>query len=293
MSDGALPAWLANPTAVVDAPSRRSHRFLGKTLTQLQDLLAAIAEPPVRLAALDPRVKLITAFVVLVVVALLRSPLSLTVAAVLAVLGAVGVGAGRVLISVAGPITAITAIVMVPALTTLVRPGPTVLWLGSWGGHPVGLTSSGLINLWLVLARVLASLAVVVLLTRTTSWLRLTAALRGLGAPTAFVLIATMAQRYLWVLTRSVMEVLLARRARSVGGASGAEDRAFVGGSVGALFVRSNELADQVYQAMVARGFSGKLADPSPGRLRWSDVAAGLIVIAMSLALLWGDLVVR
>lgn len=293
MSDGALPTWLATPTTVIEAPRRRPHRFLRKTLTQLQDLLASISEPPGRLAGFDPRVKLIAAIVVLVVIALLRSPVSLTVAAVLAVVGAACVGAGRVLVTVAAPIVALTAVVMLPALTTLVRPGPTVLWLGSWGGHPIGLTSSGLINLWLVLARVLASLAVVVLLTRTTSWLRLTAALRGLGAPTAFVLIATMAQRYLWVLTRSVMEVLLARRARSVGGASGAEDRAFVGGSVGALFVRSNELADQVYQAMVARGFSGRLADPSPGRLRWSDVVAGLVVIAVSLALLWGDLIVR
>lgn len=293
VNDPALPAWLATPTPTVEQPARRPHRFLRKTLAQLQGLLASISEPPGRLAEFDPRIKLITAVVVLVIVSLLRSPLSVTTAAILAVLGAVSVGAGRVLLALAAPITALTAIMLLPAVTTLVRPGATVVSLGAWGGHPIGLTQSGLINLWLVLARVVASLAVVVLLTRTTSWLRLTAALRGLGAPTAFVLIATMAHRYLWVLAHSVMEVMLARRARSVAGTNGSDDRAFVGGSVGALFVRSNELADQVYQAMVARGFTGRLADPTPGRLRWSDVVAGLAVIATSLALLWGDLVVR
>lgn len=288
-----LPDWLESPAEVPAAPPRHQHRFLAKTIGQLDRLLTAVSEPPRSLAAFDPRVKLITALVILVILALLHDPRLLGVAAATAVLGAGAAGTGRELLSLAAPITAMTAVVMLPATTSLMRPGAIVLVLGGSNEQPWGLTASGLTNLWLVMARVIASLAVVVILTRTTSWLRLTASLRSIGAPPAFVLVATMAHRYLWVLGRSLVELLQARRARSIGGAAGAEDRAFVGGSVGALFLRSSELADQVHQAMVARGFTDRLIDPTPGRLGWGDIAWGAAVIAAGLGLLWGDLIVR
>jgi len=288
-----LPDWLAAPTVGVDAPQRRPHRFLRKSLGQVERLLAILSEPPGRLADFDPRVKLITALLVLVAFALMHDPRLLSVAAVMVVVGAVAAGAGRALLGIVVPVSVVTAVVMLPATTSLVRPGTIVLPLGSWAEQAVGLTATGLTGWWLVLARVVASLAVVVVLTRTTSWLRLTAALRSIGAPAGFVLIATMAHRYLWVLGRSLADLLQARRARSIGGATGGEDRAFVGGSVGALFVRSNELADQVHQAMTARGFTGRLVDPTPARLRWTDVAWGCAVVAAAVGLLWGDVVVR
>ncbi len=293
MTTTALPDWLAAPTAAAEAPQRRPHRFLRKSLAQVERLLAILSEPPARLAEVDPRVKLVTALVVLVVLAFIHDPRLLSLAAFMLSVGAVAAGAGRALAGIATPIAAMTAVVLLPATTSLVRPGVLAVALGAWDGRPVGLTVAGLTSAWLVLARVLASLAVVVLLTRTTSWLRLTAALRAIGAPAAFVLIATMAHRYLWVLGRSVVDLLQARRARSIGGATGREDRAFVGGSVGALYVRSNELADQVHQAMVARGFTGRLADPTPSRIRGVDLVIGAAIITASLGLLWGDIVVR
>lgn len=288
-----LPDWLAAPTTPVVASPRRPHRFLRRSVSQLERLLATLSEPPTRLADVDPRVKLVTAVALLVVLAVMQDPRLLTVAALVACVGAVAAGAGRALIGVAGPIALMTAVVLLPATTSLVRPGVIAVAWGVWDGRPLGFTVVGLTSAWLVLARVVASLAVVVVLTRTTSWLRLTAALRGIGAPAAFVLIATMAHRYLWVLGRSVVDLLQARRARSIGGATGREDRAFIGGSVGALYVRSNELAEQVHQAMVARGFTGRLADPTPSRIRWVDLAIGGAIIVAGLGLLWGDLIVR
>jgi cobalt/nickel transport system permease protein len=288
-----LPDWLAAPTAVIDTPRRRPHRFLRKSLGQVERLLATLSEPPGRLAGFDPRVKLVTALVVLLVLALVHDPRLLSIAAVVTVVGALAAGVGRTLAMIVAPISAVTALVMLPATSSLVRPGVIVVPLGTWVGRPWGLTAAGLTSWWLIVARVVASLAVVVVLTRTTSWLRLTAALRSIGAPGGFVLIATMAHRYLWVLGRSVVDALQARRARSIGGATGREDRAFIGGSVGALFLRSNELADQVHQAMVSRGFTGRLIDPAPGRLRGADLIWGLAVAAAAAALLWGDLLVR
>jgi cobalt/nickel transport system permease protein len=283
-----LPAWLTTPSAVV-VPERPQHVFLARALGQAERLTAALAPDEASRGRWDPRVKLISALATLVVLALLHSPLTLTGSAAVLVVLAGRHRVARSLAAIATPVVVMTAVLLVPATLSLVRPGTVVvpLWQGA------GLTGEGLRNAWIVLARVLACVTVAVLLTRTTSWLRLTAALRGIGVPAGFVLVATMAHRYLGVLLECFTDLLLARRSRSLGGARGAQDRGFVGATVAALLHRSGELADEVHQAMVARGFTGRLRDPAPRPLRIGDVVLGLGALAASGLLLWGDLLVR
>jgi cobalt/nickel transport system permease protein len=283
-----LPDWLAIPSSVV-VPERRQHVFLRRTLAQAERLAATLAPDEASHGTWDPRVKLVSAVVVLVVLALLHSPWTLTaaLAALLALSARHRVAGG--LAAVATPVLVMTAVLVAPATLSSVLPGTVVLPL--WPG--TGPTSQGLQNAWILLSRVLACLAVAVLLTRTTSWLRLMAALRAIGVPAGFVLVATMAHRYLGVLLECFTDLLLARRSRSLGGVTGTEDRGFVGATVGALLIRSGELADEVHQAMVARGFTGRLRDPAPRPLRTPDVLTGLGCLVASGLLLWGDALVR
>jgi cobalt/nickel transport system permease protein len=150
-----------------------------------------------------------------------------------------------------------------------------------------------------MLGRVVCSLAVLVLLTRSTPWLRLMSALGALGLPRAMVMIATMAHRYLIVLADVLADHLLARRARTVSGTRGRDDRAFVGASVAALLTRASALADEVHQAMVARGYDGRpprgpaaAGRPTAGvRLRTAAASGALLVPAILLVI--GDVLAR
>lgn len=271
----------------------REHPFLRRSVHHAETLLAELSEQRTEPGRMDPRVKLLGSLVLLVALALLHSPLLLTAAAAGLVVCSIITSTWRTLVALAAPVLAFTAVLLVPATLSVVRPGTVVVALWTSSGVPQGLTDAGLRNAWIVLARVLSCLAVAVLLTRTTSWLRLMSSLRTVGAPAAFVMIATMANRYLAVLLDGFIDLLLARRARSVGGATWREDQSFVGGTIGALYVRSNELADQVHQAMVARGFTGRLADPAPRPLRLRDLLLGAATVLAAVALLWGDVLVR
>lgn len=283
-----LPGWLAEPVPVV-IPERRPHRFLRKTLARLEHLTLALGPGGSARGRWDPRVKLASALVVLVALALLHNPVLISAAGIALILLAARHRVAGSLAVVATPALLMTLVLVAPATLSAVRPGTVVVPLWPDGG----MTAEGLRNAWIVLARVLACLTVAVLLTRTTSWLRLLAALRAVGAPAGFVLVATMAHRYLSVLADAFADLLLARRARSVGGATAAEDRHFVGAAVGALLGRSGDLAEEVHQAMVARGFSGRLRDPAPRPLAAVDLLLGLGCVAASALLLWGDVVVR
>lgn len=287
-----LPDWLAVP-AEVAPPARRQHPFLRASLRRAEALAATVHADDGAIDRLDPRMKLVGSLMVLVVLAVLRSPWILTGAMLVLVGLAAARGVGRPLRVVATPVLVMTGVLLLPATLSIVRPGSAVVPLWSRAGSVEGMTDLGLRNAWMVLARVLACLTVAVLLTRTTSWLRLMASLRAIGTPAGFVMIATMAHRYLVVLLDGLADLLLARRARSIGGATGTEDRRFVGGAVGHLFVRSGELADQVHDAMVARGFSGRLVDPTPRPVRAADALFGAACVAASVALVWGDLLVR
>ena len=65
------------------------------------------------------------------------------------------------------------------------------------------------------------SISLVVLLTLTTPWTKLLAALRSLFVPRMFILVLGMAYRYLFHLLGSVTDMYTARKARMVGAGAG------------------------------------------------------------------------
>src|SRR5262249_31138922 len=91
-----------------------------------------------------------------------------------------------------------TGIVVLPATLNLITEGTIVIPLGTWFGHEVGITSEGLHAAAIIVIRVATSISLVVLLTLTTPWNRLMAALRALFVPKMLILVLGMAYRYLF-----------------------------------------------------------------------------------------------
>ena len=132
--------------------------------------------------------------------------------------------------------------------------------LGSW---QLNITDAGLIRFFSIVIRSWLSIQMAILLTATTQFPDLMHALRHLHLPQLLVAIISFMYRYLFVLADEAMRLLRAREARSasrLGYKSGGTIlwRARVAGNmVGQLFLRSYERSDRVYNAMVARGYTG------------------------------------
>ena len=168
------------------------------------------------LQRVDPRVKVVTLLGLLVAVSLVRSLPVLVVAylatLVLAVLSRLPMRlfVRRVWLFI--PI--FTGIVVLPATLNVITAGHVVVPLGTWFGHELGITAEGLTSAAMIVTRVATSISLVVLLTLTTPWTRLLAALRALLVPRLFILVLGMAYRYLFHLLNSVLDMFTARRAR-------------------------------------------------------------------------------
>jgi energy-coupling factor transporter transmembrane protein EcfT len=98
------------------------------------------------------------------------------------------------------------------------------------------------------------------------------AALRALFVPRAFVLVLGLAYRYLFHLLSSITEMYEARKARAPRDHDVARGRAFVAATAGAAFGKAHALSEDVYLAMVARGYSGQATAVDRGRPGRADV---------------------
>ena len=268
----ATPGWLLQaevglcPCGCIGR--RRKGSFVEKTLNGGAGLLRQamfsedVAAGPGLLQRVDPRVKLVTLLGLLLAAALVRD-IPVLVAMYLATLAlaaasrlSIGFFVRRVWLFI--PI--FTGVIVLPATFSFVTHGHIVVPLGSWFGHRVGLTRQGLNSAGLMVTRVATSISLVVLLTLTTPWTKLLAALRSLHVPRMFVLVLGMAYRYLFHLLGSVTDMYTARKARLVGAETDvASGRAFVAAGAGALFGKAHALSEEVHQAMVARGYTGEI----------------------------------
>jgi cobalt/nickel transport system permease protein len=277
---------------------RRKGSYLAKTLQGGARLLQQVmfgedvAAGRGLLQRIDPRVKLLSLLVLLVVGGFARSLATLAVmyalTLVLAVASALPLGffVKRVWLFV--PI--FTGIAVLPATLSIVTPGDVVLTLWHWHGAPEGFTAQGLTAATRVVCRVAVSISLVVLLTLTTPWVRLLAALRSLGVPRIFIMIIGMAYRYIFLLLGTVTEMFQARQARTPGTPKHDRSaRAFLGAGVGTLLGKAAHLSEEVHQAMVARGFRGDATTLDRPVVRRVDLVYAALVLAVSVALMWGD----
>lgn len=159
-----------------------------------------------------------------------------------------------------------------------------------WARLPWGLvlTIPGLVKIGGILLKASLSLLVAVILTATTPTTQLLTTLQSYGVPRLLVATGLLMWRYLAVLVDEAQRLLRARAARS-GTWPGARPGALTwrarvtGGLAGNLILRGLARAEQLYAAMVARGYTGELRTwPTPPlslKARWG-LGAGWVILA-------------
>jgi cobalt/nickel transport system permease protein len=165
--------------------------------------------------------------------------------------------------------------------------------LAEWQLGPLTLlpTDVGLIKFGSILLRSWLSVQAAILLVATTRFPDMIHAFEHLHVPTVLTTIISFLYRYLFVLTDEVMRLLRARQSRSatVAGYKSGRNvmwRAKVTGNMaGQLFLRSYERSDRIYNAMLARGYTGQLRTLNPHIMKSSDWAFAVLSVIIILIL--------
>lgn len=296
------PAWMLTGSVAMCpcgcAGKRTRTSFVKKTLTAGGDLLRQamftedLARRPGLLQRLDPRTKVITMVLLLVSAGLVHHIVTLLVlyagTLVLAATSCLPLGFFIKRVWLFIPI--FTLIVLLPATLSIVTPGDILVPLWTWKGETQGLTAQGLTSAALVVSRVAVSISLVILVTATTPWTKLLAALRSLGVPRIFVLVIGMAYRYIFLLLETLTEMYEARQSRTVGAVRHDKTaREFVGASAGALLGKAGHLSEEVHQAMTARGYRGNPRLLDVLRFRRLDAVALATTVLIAVLVVSGD----
>lgn len=275
-----LPAWMGEPTE----ENRRTYKhagqgrtnFLTKSLRQLREALLddllteRYARQDYWLQQANSRVKLVGAILLILLVALTRSiPLFFGLWLVgLGLMCSAHLPVWSLQKRIWGIFPMFTLIAAIPAMFSFFNPGVPLLeiyqstsphiWLGLRMPSHIYISQQGAISALMLFLRVGMSISWGVLLVITTPSARLFKSLRVLRVPLLIVMILEMTYRYLILLVQVSLDMFEARKMRTVGRLSLRTGQWQVGSSIGALFIRSMELSEEVYQAMIARGYTGE-----------------------------------
>ncbi len=258
--------------------------ILGLTLKSLSRALSRaliseeIARQPGAMQSLDPRVRVVGIFLLVIAVALVHK-----IAIVLALF------VGAVVLALASAITlrtlalrvwlvvlAFTGVIASPAL--FLTPGDPVI--------PGGITRQGLHAAVMLVARVETAVTLTTILMLCTPWGQILKALRSLYVPREVVMMLGMAYRYIFLLAETATQMFESRESRRVGVLRGREQRHLVAQTAGVLMSKSMDLSQEVFVAMQSRGYRGEMLTVSDLAMQPRDylalsATAGVAVLAI------------
>ena len=118
--------------------------------------------------------------------------------------------------------------------------------------------------------KVFLSVTLIGMLSAGTAWNKLTASLRAFHIPDIFIFTLDITLKYIAVLGDICMEILTSLRLRSIG-QNKKKAKAF-SGILGISFLKSREMADEMYAAMCCRGFVGEYKTGRKYAFRKQDI---------------------
>lgn len=148
---------------------------------------------------------------------------------------------------------------------------------------PLALSIEGLWGAWTILIKGTLGVSASVLLAATTEIPDLLAGLDRLRAPRVFTAIAGFMVRYLDLIASELARMRTAMSARGYAPRWWWQNKA-PATAAGALFIRSYERGERVYQAMAARGFTGTMPALHSASTPPRTWAAGLSLPALAVA---------
>lgn len=297
-----IPSWLLEKERWDDrgAKSGGTH-FLAKTLHRFSEMFEneffceRYAAKPMLLQRIDPRAKIAVLLGLMVFSAFCSSIVVLLALGVVALLyaGLSGLDLGDFLRRTWAYLPAVVFLCSLPGASSLITGGTplfTVLRPG-FAGLPNGLyfTAGGIAMAFRLALRPGISLSFAFLLLLTTRWTRITGALASLHVPALLISILNMAYRYIFVMSEMADDMVAARFLRTVGKLEAADNRRFVSRSAAQMFLKSHYLSEEVYDAMVCRGFAGKPVSAEEFRIKAADLVFVLNNFVILLALIAGE----
>ena len=187
-------------------------------------------------------------------------------------------------------------VIVLPASLNVITPGKVVFnlitfsksshfWIYSIPQN-IGFTENGFQVVLLVFLRVLNSVSFALLIAFTTSFPALIKSFKMIGVPDTFLMIISLAYKYIFILSRTIEESYFALKSRLAGNIKSSNIRKLISGRIFFIFKRSVIIYENTYYAMVSRGYRGKVMLHSQKHFALRDFIALVFIVAAGICII-------
>lgn len=208
--------------------------------------------------SVDPRLKIVFAAMLSCVVAVANSLLTLSTGLatglMLIVLARLD---GRAVLKRLAVVFGFMALIWVVLPVTY--PGPAIIALG-----PLQISQPGVLLCLKITLKSIAILSILIALVATTTLSTIGSALHRLGVPGKLVYLLVMTYRYIFVIENEYQRLMRAARIRGFHPGTNIHSYKTFAYLTGMIFIRASARAENVYRAMLCRGFKGQFHTLGP-----------------------------
>lgn len=246
------------------------------------------------LQSIDPRVKLASFVLLLISTLLIRNSFLLLILyfAVILLAHISEIKPGFFLKRTWVFIPIFSLFIAIPAIFNTFTPGETLFSI-KLSGLQLNISRPGFFGAILFVVRVLVSVSLAVLLSLVTKQSELLSVLRIFRIPQIFVMTINMCYRYIYLFVEIVENTYLAIKSRIGTAVPYKRGQRIVAWSIAGLWQRSRVLNEEVYKAMLSRGYSGEPRILNEFRTNPRDWVWLFSVTAISILLVYLDHLIK
>ncbi len=188
-------------------------------------------------------------------------------------------------------------LVALPSAFNIITPGEILLPVlhlsknySLWVYHipkEIGITKQGVDGVLMLTSRVMNSLALSLLVSYTTPFPEIIRALRLFKVPDAFLIIVTLSYKYIFIFAKTVEDMHLAKKSRLARQVRNTDARRWIAGRFAFLFKKTQLRCEEIFKAMIGRGFSDNIRLYGFRKLNLRDWSTGIVLCVIAALLLW------
>lgn len=299
-----IPSYLLQPESVQDAPlniKRAKLSFIDKTILNSAKTVKSIyqqadcAENDNLINKINPHVKLISLIYMAFVISLVSKTSAQLLISVF--IFALYIMARLKVFEVYRKIFFLAFLfgflVVLPASLNVITTGKIILNLFTFNKpsqfwiykipENIGITENGIQVVLLVFLRVLNSVSLALLIVFTTPFPSFIKSFKIIGVPDTFLMIISLAYKYIFILSRTIEDTYFALKSRLTGNMKNSSLRKLISGRVFFIFKRSVVIYENTYFAMVSRGYNGNVKLHSKHHFTFTDYLTLVLIISVGI----------
>jgi cobalt/nickel transport system permease protein len=187
-------------------------------------------------------------------------------------------------------------LVFSPASLNIITPGKIVLTLFTFKNPShfliyhipliIGFTDAGIQVVSLLFLRILNTISLTLLIVFTTPLPSFIKSFKIIGIPDTFIMIITLAYKYIFILSRSIEESYMALKSRLTGSIKNRNIHKLIGNRIFFIYKRSGIIYENTYLAMLSRGYSGEIKLHSGIHFTFTDFLSLVVAVMVGIILI-------